>query len=32
MEMIYESLRSRGSVVFFPAIIVYIQVFVDSLN
>jgi hypothetical protein len=30
--MIYGSLRSRGSVVFFPLVIVYIQVFFDSLN
>ena len=32
LSMIYGSLRSRGSVVFFPSVIVYIQVFVDSLN
>jgi hypothetical protein len=32
LSMIYGSLSSRGFVVFFPAIIVYIQVFVDSLN
>jgi hypothetical protein len=30
--MIYGSLSNKGSVVFFPSVIVCIQVFVSSLN